>query len=343
MAKILCAYSSLLFSCDHFPVTLTQRESYHPIFDIPQRKLLPYLRKWAANELTEIDSYLLFLATLKSSDMVDFRVPAIRTEFTDSIIAQNMEYLFRTVIKINSVSLPSQIFSRFVISPDTRTLSNVHYWIETWHENYVDFTNGSRRDYENRKLAQREAALERLIKNPHRDISSYASQLADWAAIAGEFPTCKVNNPFGTKPITLSDYYKQIIIRCASKTQLFSVKKADVEELLEHCEEKISAVGSIYSHALFKVLREALSKLDNFLGLGDFDLGSGGYTILEESSDVEHINMKLIIDSAPEEEPKIDQYPTKFQYMRAKAKWDMAKRYGRTGETDSDTSKREGD
>mgnify|MGYP000735790344 CR=1 FL=1 len=56
MAKILCAYSGIEFSCEHFPITLHARESYHPIFNVPQKKLLSYLGKWAGNELTPTDN-----------------------------------------------------------------------------------------------------------------------------------------------------------------------------------------------------------------------------------------------------------------------------------------------
>jgi len=43
--------------------------------------------------------------------------------------------------------------------------------------------------------------------------------------------------------------------------------------------------------------------------------------------------MKALIDSAPEEKPRPEQYPTKFAYMRAKLRWDMAQKYGRTEQT----------
>src|SRR6476659_7008978 len=113
--KILCAYSSLEFNVDHFPGYLDSMESHHPVFDIPQKKLLCYTGKWASGALTLTDSYLLFLALLKSSDRVDFRVPVFRNEKTDSIVARNMEYLVRTIIKLNAVHNRSEVFPHYAI------------------------------------------------------------------------------------------------------------------------------------------------------------------------------------------------------------------------------------
>jgi hypothetical protein len=331
--KILCSLSGLEFTCEHFPGTFYAKETYHPVFHLEQKKLLPYLRKWGTHELTTTDSYLLFLALLRSSDLVDFRVPVHRTEQTDSIVFNNMEFLSRTVIKLNAVSNPGVLFPSYVITPDTRTLSNVHHWIENWDTEYRDFQNGRKKDYDNRKLVKREAALERLIKNPHKPVAIYARDLAEWAAVAGEFPTFSVSTPFHKNSVPLADFWKDIIVRCTKNELLYTIPENDMVELLEHCEDKIP-VGSIYSHQLFKSLRHAREKLKNFLGLGDIDVKTN-YTLLTDSDSVEIANMKALIASAPQEEPKAEQYPSKFQYMRAKLRWDMSKKYASqsTGES----------
>ena len=178
--KILCSYSSVEFECSHFPGTFYSRELIHPIFYLDQKRLLTYNKKWAGGELTSTDSYLLFLALLNSSDQIDFRVPVFRNEHTDRIIALNLKPLVRTVIKINTVRNPAVTFPRFVITPETRYLTNVHHWIECWQDAYQDFLDGYRTAHESRKLIIRESALQRMIKNPHKHISEYATKLADW-------------------------------------------------------------------------------------------------------------------------------------------------------------------
>ena len=324
--KILCAYSGIEFTCDHFPASLYSREACHPIFYLPQKKLISYLGKWSSGELTPVDSYLLFLATLKSSDLVEFRVPAIITPSTQKIVAQNMETLVKTVIKLNTVVNPSVMFPHFVITPETKTLENVKYWIQNWIDSYQEFLDGYIDTNTAQRVIQKEHALERLIKSPHKPIASYASQIADWAADAADFPVFQTINRLTGKQSTCSDYWKMIIICCASEEKLFSINKEDLDELLEHCETEIS-YGTIFSNALFSMLRKAKDKQKNFLGLGDLDIGDTIYKILDANDTVEVANMKSIMQSAPLDIPTPEQYPNKFAYMKAKLRYDMAKKY----------------
>jgi len=85
MATILCHYSGIEFRCEHFPIHLTSGESHHPIFDAPLPKLWKYFSKWQAGELTETDSYLLFIAYMRATEMVDFRTAIRRTPATPKI------------------------------------------------------------------------------------------------------------------------------------------------------------------------------------------------------------------------------------------------------------------
>ena len=288
-----------------------------------------------SGELTPTDSYLLFLALLHSSEQIQFRIACRRTPMTDSIVANNMEYLVRTVIKLNAIRTPGTLFPFFAITAETCTLTNVHHWIEVWENCWKDFESGSRRDIIHRNLAKRESALQRMIKNPHKHISAYASQLADWAAVAGSFPEFLVPNPFtkDSKKIPLSVFWKEIIVRATRNEYLYTIPDNDLQELLDHCEENIP-VGSIYSHALFEALRHAKEKKHNFLGLGDMDLQSK-YALLENPKDVESANMKALIDSAPTEKPRREQYPTQFAFMKAKLRWDMAQKFGNSSDNET--------
>ena len=324
--KILCSLSGIEFTCEHFPGSFYAREVHHPVFTIPQKKLLSYTGKWAAGELTPTDSYLLFLALLHSSELVNFRVPAIRTKDTDAIVAKNMEFLLRTVIKLNTVTNPEEVFPHYVISLDTRTLENVDSWIETWEEAYKDFLSGYVSAHDSAiyhaKLNTRTNALARMIKSPHKKVSDYSHQIADWAAVAGAFPEFYMLNPLTRNNTTCADYWKDIIHRCAKNEFLFNIPDKDLKELIEHCEEYIP-IGSIYSNTLFKLLRGASEKKHNFLGLGDFDLTKTTYRILSEQDTMEGAQIQAMVDSAPEEYPRQESYPTKMAFIRAKMRWDM--------------------
>ena len=330
--KILCSYSSVEFTCEHFPASLFSGETSHPIFTLPQKKLLSYAGKWASGTaLTPTDSYLLFLATLRSTDLVLFRVPAIRTIQTSALIAQHMEELFKTVNRLSTVQNPGVAFPTFVISKETRGLENIAYWLDDWNEAYLDFNSGKRREYDDRKMLHRELALQRLIKTPHKSLQQKSSAIAEWAAIAGSFPTFALVDPFTGNQTLCADYWKKLIIKCANEDTLFSVAQKDAQEILEHCEEHIAA-GSIYSHLLFKILRSAISRQENFLGLGDRDIQRSTYEILTSTDNVEDANIRAMIQSAPEQEPKPEKYGSKFEFMRAKFRWEMAQKYAKAEE-----------
>ena len=330
---IICAYSSLSFTCEHFPGSLSSREFSHPVFSIPQKRLLSYVGQWASQDsakFTQIDSYLLFVALLKSTDLVEFRAPTIRTDRTAQVIAQNMELLTKVVSRLNSMT-SVDMMPHYVISRETQDLDNVEFWVQNWAESYEDFRAGKMRDSQGKdewkKLLIRENALERLIKNPHRPISSYSQQLGDWAAVAGSFPEFILTNPLPPfQKISCSDYWKILISKCSRSDSLFSIPSADLKELLDHCEEHISA-GSIFSNSLFKTLRFALEKQKNYLGLGDMDISKSTFTILRAGDSVESANIQAAVDSAPLEVPRREQYPTNFAYMKAKFRYEMAQKY----------------
>lgn len=329
MAKVLCAYSGIEFTVQHFPIYLDQRECYHPVFCVSQKKLISYAAKWASAELTSTDSYLLFLALLNSTELVEFRVPAFVTEHTNSIVANNMQSLLRIVSRMNMLKHPELALPRFVLSPDTKDLANVDNWIDMWHSAYAEFAEGYRTYTHTQQVLRRESALERLIKNPLKTPESYASTLAEWAAIAGRFPAGTV--PYDGKQIALADYWKMIIKKCARAESIFSIPEVDLSDLIEHCEEYIPA-GDIYSFELFKLLREGAKRQASFLGLGDF-LPSGRnvtvpqFHILDADTSVEDANKLAMIAAAPEIEPRADMYPNKLAYLKARANYDMAKNH----------------
>lgn len=330
--RVLCAISGLDFEAEHFPGFLANRECVHPIFQMPQKKLLAYTGQFYTDALTPTDKYLLFLAVLNSSDLVDFRVSVFRTPFTPSIIAQNFERLVRIVCKMNAVLNPNVTFPRYILSYETRNLSNVHFWIDNWYEAYKEYQSGSLRSYESKKLGERERALERLIKNPHKPVGEYASQIADWAIIAGDVENQfrqQTPNPFTGKSSSMAEFWRTLIIKAARLDSLYAIEVKDLDEIIEHFETKLDVLGSIYSHQLLKILRTAQEKRKNFLGMGDLTVASASYQILSTDDSVEASNMKLMIDLAPETEPKASDYPDRVSYIRAKMRYQMAQASGK--------------
>jgi hypothetical protein len=321
MAKILCKYSGLEVRVEHFPISIEDGSCFHPIFAVPQKKLWKYVSNWKTGDtsLTPTDSYLLFLALLKSTDFVDFRTSVWRTTITDSIVAANMESLASVVSDIAGIRHPRLVIPHFAVTKETRTLSNVKHWIEVWQNCYSDWRQGIVDANLRGKLASKEAALEKLIKNPTIPPERYAHILASWAAIAGAFPEFPVRLPDG-EVTTCSEYWQSIICNCYNSINMLAIPEKDVRECLDHCEDNIE-LGSIFSYHLFNTLREGLTTIRGF-----FSIGSTTYTLVENATAdaIESANLETIRKSAPIEKPIRSQYVSEFQFTRARMNWNLA-------------------
>ena len=329
MAKILCSISGLEFSCEHFPISLSQREYHHPIFSVPPKRLYKYIQKFHACELTEIDSYLLFLAYLKSTDLVEFRCAARRTSLTSSIVSANMDRLLTVISQINEIKHPSLSLVRTVVSKDTCDLGNVKYWIDLWDQNISDFKSGLKDREVLEDINKKANGLERLIKNPAISPKKYSHLLAEWASVAASFPTFTIILN-GTES-TCAEYWKIIIQACYDNTSIIQIPPADLQELIDHVHEYIDiSAGSIQSHHLFKCLDAGKEKLQSFFGLGDYQYLSSdtpAFRILDANTSVEDANIQILIDTAPSSEPKRNEYQSEFAFMKAKFKWEVAQKY----------------
>ena len=335
MARILCGISGVEFTCSHMQFYSTSRESHHPIFDIPTSKLLEITPRWLEGELTHTENYLLYLALFNSTKLMDFRVPATFSSDTPAIVAQNMNHLANIVeiitrntsaINAGRLHLPS-----FVITPDTKDLSSSPDWIKIWNNAYSDYQDGYRTSTLLERIERQETILERYIKDHSKDVSTYAAKLANWAHDAGSFEKYANFDIINEKHQSelLSDYWKRIIIACAKNESAWSIDEADLQELIEHCEDHINH-GSIYAQSLMALLESGLQKKKSYLDLGDIDLSNNGaapFRILDADASVEDANKLALIDSAPEHEPKESDYPNKLAFIRAKMKYRMAQEY----------------
>lgn len=327
--KILCAISGIEFQCEHFPATLHSREATHPIFNIPQKKLISFVSKWSGNELTQTDSYLLFLALLDSTELINWKTPVHITTNTPSIVANNMEPLLHCIGKINIVKDHTNL-PQFVVNQDTKTLYNIRHWIEAWEVAIQDYKDGYRQADLNERLKRREQALERIIRANKNYPSKFAGTLAEWAAQAGYFPEFEME--FRGELITCSEYWKRIIKACVNEERIFNVPSSDLEELISHCEDNIPH-GTTYAFTLMQLLRDGRNKQRNFLDLGDIDISGSTFRILDADTSTQDANIKALIDSAPIDKPERKDYPSDFAHLRAKVKWEMAQRYRKNEDT----------
>lgn len=326
MSKILCAKSGVFFTTEHFKFSLSSREYEHPIFRVKLDKLLKLYDSYLAGTLTPTEDYLLFLAILDSTELIEWRVPAKYTETTKGLVANNIANLVYAVTHLNIINNPNVQFARIAITPDTKTLDNVKYWLMSWIQSYNDFINNSRATQLRSTILQLETKLEAQIKNPQKNDIIFSNILAEWAAKAGNFPEIPVLHD--NKVIPCSIYWKMIIRKANDSYSSISINSDNVKKLIEHCESNIEA-GSIYSHALFTRLNKLLRKTSNSFGfeLVNTNTVEETYTILDRNKSVEEANKLIVIQGAPETVPDQKDYPSKISYLRAKLAYDMAQNY----------------
>ena len=329
MATITCAYSGITFKCEHFPMILNNSEAAHPVFLLEQHKLLAYAAKWSAGELTNTDSYLLFLALMNSTSLIEWRHHAIyRNGLTDALVAANMEALLRIIGKINIIHHPKFVLPSFAVTRDTCTLENVQHWIEAWHDAFMDFMKGYKEQTEQERIMRREYALERMIKSTQlKNAQKYAIALANWAELAGKFPVFTMIHPISHAPIALNDYWKEIITACIREEKIFQYPSTDVDELITHCEDHIPH-GSISAASLMDLLRAGKKSQSSYLCLNDLDIAAFKNGTLASEDVVETTNKIAMIQNAPLEEPKRTDYKSEIEFVRAKARYRMRKQYG---------------
>lgn len=332
MAQILCNKSGILFNCEFLPLTLHSRELSHPLFSVPQKKLLSLTGEWARGRLKLEESYLLYLSLLNSTDLIEWRDHATFTEKTPGILAANMESLIQCIGKINLINHPSFKLPKFIIHRDTASLTGSHHWIEIWLDNCNDWVS-SQRDQRKReeikaRLEMRENALDRVIRSAYAsDPKKTSALIAEWASIVAQFPSSTTPHPITKRPVPLAEYWKDIIRAAHDEDKLWRFPRTDIIELLEHCEEYIQNEG-IRGHALFSLLRNGLKLYDTYAGLSNFEItrnpSSPTFTVISGEEETYVAAVQTMIDAAPSHEPKRESYASHFAWLKDHMKWKIA-------------------
>jgi len=283
---------------------------------LPQKRLLGLYTTYTKGELTDIDSYLLFLALLNSTESIKFIVPAEISTSTPSIIANNIAQLVSVIWETNAIQHPSFRQPKFTIRQDTANLDNIKIWIKAWRANIEDFKLGQHRQAAIQDLQSTENKLSKLIFTPEAGNIKLAACVAEWADKAAEFPKNK------------AEYWKATIRKCYNLNAMFSTPKRDLLDIKEYCEENLEA-GSIHFHKLLETLRAGIANHNDFLGMGSLTDSSTdcGYTLLDTVDDTK--NDEALIDiaaKAPDNPPVQSNYPNKLAYLKARLAYTQAQK-----------------
>lgn len=323
--EVYCVRSGINFKAEGFTNKM-HVEGIHPIFYTPMKSLLSRAADWSSDRLTETEAKLLFLALLNSSEHVEWDATARPNSGTINL---NMERLMKIVMWQNNIQTPQLKFPSFVISNETCTLTNVSSWIKSWEDVRSDWEKRGTSVSMKMRLEKKEQALERLIKSSFKDPEEYAGKLAVWAMIAS------------SAPLALREYW--ISLFKLKGIEIYKASGTDLDELLEHLEDNlIDQVGTIYHHHTMLHIRKVIAKnqagLEYALGFTDEEMGridlealkAKPFRMLDDEDEVneetiEQKNRNIIIAQAPTKEPQKFEFTTHFEYLKALARWNVAK------------------
>jgi len=313
MSNINCAISGITFSCEHLPITITKGEGYfHPIFALPQKKLLPLFSEHCMGHLTHTDSYLLFLAYLHSTEQVTWRQPASCSPAdpaTIKLIENNLRQLIEVIELTNIILLPSFTQPSFVVDSDNSLLQQVPNWILAWDKNIADFKDGNRAIRFQESVKKLENKLSYHILSGEQP-KNFSHIIASWADKAAGFP------------LDRSEQWQRVIRSCFNSEKMFSTPLPLLKEIKAYCEENLE-VGSIHFHTLYATLKEGISRHTDFLGLSSEALG---YTLLPSDCSKGEAEIEVIKALATEEAPRRIDYSSDVDFLRAKLRYAVASR-----------------
>ena len=320
--RLFCQYSKTNFSTSAMlsagvnePVTCV-----HPIFYASVEYLDKLYKAWQDGKLQDKkDQRLLFLAMLNATNHIDWYHHA---DPKPAVVSKHMESMHDHMMWMTDVMLPSLKLPRYAVNEHTAKLENVGTWLECWSNVRDDFDRGYMSRSEQEKAARKKSALDLLATTKNADDGSkqrrlaYLRTLADWAALALQFPT------------DVCEYWKQII-RCQTALTALDFRPVDVEELLEH----ITEYGDYDSTHYFALLKHVKQVLDDAKGTSVSELNFADLIADSPSqfrlpsTATEAVNVANQVALAPTSKPLRTDYPSNVAYNIAVARWNLAQSF----------------
>lgn len=328
MANITCAISGLTFQITGFTGRDKHSYSYlsiphttgyyHPIFTASYGELYKLYSAHCKGKLQPMDSYLLFLAFLHSSDQIIWEHPVTldpASSSTKQLVENNFSQLVAILEKTNLITYSSFEQPSFRVTFDNNKLEQITNWIRAWQDNLKDFTlnRADLRTKESLHKLEKELGYRILSGEPPE---SFSGIIAEWANKAACFPAGK------------SELYKKTITSCFHIDKMFKTPLPLLKEIKDYCECNIEA-GSIHFHTLLLVLKEGISRHIDYLGGSTLALG---YTLLpkETAKEIGYLetDTKLLEIAAGVElsaaAPVREDYDSPLELLKAKLAYRVA-------------------
>lgn len=320
--KVTCRYSGVTYEVQNFGNTYLPQSS-HPLMgnDITLTTLENLFKIWHIGKLNKNEARILFVAYMKYSEFFIFRTIA---NPSPAIVEINMEPLRNLCNFKDVITNPKGLFPQYVIETYSSNCKSIGGFLETCNDRITSWRDNFKNDRLRQKLDNIEEKLSKSLKSVYANPDIMLSRLAHWTMVAADVPK------------ELWEHWMPIF-----KTKgldIFKLHTATLDELMDHLDEHLASNFSQYSTAFafeaLRVIRTIHEKhhagIGNFIGIDedelrsiDFDaMRANPFRIIED--DTETKNMMAIAQLAPSKEPKKEDFDKQFDYLRAKAQWNVA-------------------
>jgi hypothetical protein len=325
--KTICQHSGAVITIPGF-THLTVKEFAHPIFSLSFSTLSTLYDDALNNDNAPAENYLLTLALLENTRYCTVK----GCSYTEEIGALCTALITKTFSLCTKINLLDSIHGDDLNIPfiliDAANLSNLPYLLNTWDDAIASFLENHATELMREETQALEYKLQsqlNKLKTLQQDKpKTYADNLANWAALASNFPA------------EFAEQYKQIIIQScinnetSSFNELLSIDLELLHGLILHCEDNIPH-GTLYATTLLRLLRKTrktlaayhdLSNMDEDLSPdneGDFankrKAALSSFLIIESATN--NAAIKNVIDNAPLVKPDLKDYKTHGEYIKA--------------------------
>jgi hypothetical protein len=305
-------------------------QAFHPLFSLSQIQLLSWVRKnWnqifrshtidAVSDVQKDQFRIAFMAILHSMNCIDQQVPALPDFHT---VNTNMQRLLELAYWYNY--LDSKRF-RFPTLRITKLNSN-----GTLHDinAYFDICDSVRHDWETSKEAKLEDAKLEAARRAEKAVrSSHVRTISKKALWNWFLSSMQAEN---SKKYSLPEWmeWKEDSAKLwfASENQQLQFSVDDVNAI-EEVFIAVCTLGTTVSHAFNNELNKIRNHISNHQKVFEIDWeATMKPAVIRTSKDgtVLSADISLTPPAKPEKEPSLNDYHSRSDYIRAKAKWDIA-------------------
>lgn len=326
MSQIICPISGeILYKSDLF--LGFNLSDVHPIFRAKKELILStdmIFRFQAAKNLREKKMY--FLAVLNTTDLVDFTYPAnpapyvVEACFLDAITLAPWIDFAKAKMHPHRERIQ---FPRYKIDKMNSEMKNISIWISALYDIRNIFLEASRQEELKKDLTNKAADIEREFKTASAFGRAFTMPLARWALEMAE--------------VESGVFEKWRTILCTPLEDAWTLQKEDVEEILE-CLRSNLPINNDQVIAVISQCKLLLAKSqESFVSFAFVEdetperqqphtPSSKDFTMDSPASSEPLIRLE---DIGPE--PKRSQFIRHFEYLQAKARWDLLKKAAEGG------------